>query len=162
MIIIIIQLSFRTGLIISTLCRRPCYSAVLFIMCLFGEKIPSLSPCLLFSCGCGVTILWGIAILYYSILVTRSSCLDTWLQIGNKLDFCRVKTRMKNTHLSHHVKAHHDNHIRFERLSLEEKLNCHCGSLTKIVGRNPNMAQFPDPGGNERVGHPAFPTLPKL
>ena len=32
----------------------------------------------------------------------------------------------------------------------------------QIVGRNPNMAQFPDPSGNGRVGHPAFPTLPKL
>ena len=30
------------------------------------------------------------------------------------------------------------------------------------VGRNPNMAQFPDPSGNGRVGHPAFPTLPKI
>ena len=32
----------------------------------------------------------------------------------------------------------------------------------ECVGRNPNMARFPDPSGNERVGHPAFPTLPKL
>ena len=30
------------------------------------------------------------------------------------------------------------------------------------VGRNPNMARFPDPSGNGRVGHPAFPTFPKL
>ena len=30
-----------------------------------------------------------------------------------------------------------------------------------VVGRNPNMAGFPDPSGNGRVGHPAFPTLLK-
>ena len=29
------------------------------------------------------------------------------------------------------------------------------------VGRNPNMAGFPDPSENGRVGHPAFPTLLK-
>ena len=31
-----------------------------------------------------------------------------------------------------------------------------------VVGRNSNMARFPDPSGNGIVGHPAFPTLPKL
>ena len=36
------------------------------------------------------------------------------------------------------------------------------GLAHDFVGRNPNMARFPDPSGNGRVGHPAFPTLPKL
>ena len=39
--------------------------------------------------------------------------------------------------------------------------NCRVARGSEGVGRNPNMAGFPDPSGNGRVGHPAFPTLLK-